>query len=228
MIRRHLSCLITTSVAVVAIAAGSAHAATNGEKCAAAKIKVAGKYTACRLSADSKAESLNEAADYTKCDSKQADSWQKIEDKYGAECLTSGDQASIQAELKDATDCVSGVLGGNGASCEFNVNPPCPPGGVVAYGTCWVLSAVGDNCTSACGIAMMTYDPATATKVGNTSNITPCLNVLDLLGVPTVGNFTTGGPPDTGCATSGVYPYLASTVTPTGLFPGFRRVCGCS
>lgn len=227
MIHRHLSFLIALSVAVLAVGAGSAHAATNGEKCAAAKMKAAAKYSSCRLSADSKAESSGEPADYTKCDSQQASSWQKAEDKYGVECLTSGDQATIQANLTEASDCVSGVLGGNGASCDFNENPPCAPGGVIAYDTCWVLSALGDNCTSACGLAGLAYDTATETVVGYPGNIARCLNVLDQFGYTVSGSWGVGGPPDTGCAVSS-NPYLSTTVTPTGLYSGFRRVCGCS
>jgi len=227
MIHRSLSFVMALSVAAVAVGAGSADAATNGEKCAAAKMKAAAKYSSCRLSADSKAESSGDPADYTKCDSKQSASWQKIEDKYGVECPTSGDQATTQAALTEASDCVSGVLGGNGASCDFNENPPCPPGGVVAYGTCWVLSSVGDNCTSACGTAGLAYSTATETIVGFPGNIARCLNVLDLFGYPASYGWGGGGPPDTGCAVSG-NPYLSSSVTPTGLYAGFRRVCGCS
>ena len=47
-------------------------AATDQEKCAAAKLAAAGKYTACRTGADKKAALNGTTADYSKCDEKQA------------------------------------------------------------------------------------------------------------------------------------------------------------
>lgn len=228
MTRRYPTVAFTMAVTVLAIGAGSVQAATNGEKCAAAKMKVAGKYAACRLSADAKAESKSEAADYSKCNSGQASAWQKIEDKYGVECLTSGDQVLAQTDLTDALSCVSGVLDGNGGTCEFTANPPCAPGGVVAYGTCWVIGAAGDSCNAACGLAGMAYDNATVTNIGSPSNIAHCLNVLDLLGYPKSGTFNISGPPDVGCSLNGTTPFLSGTVTAQGQYPGFLRACGCN
>lgn len=227
MTYRSLCFVIALSAGGLVVGASKADAATNGEKCAAAKMKAAAKYSACRLSVDSKAKSSGEPADYTKCNAKQAASWQKIEEKYGVECLTSGDQASMQTTLAEAADCVSGVLGGNGGSCGFDANPACPPSGVIAYGTCWVLSADGDNCTSACATAGLTYSTATETVVGYPGNISRCLNVADMLGYSASYYWTGGGPPNTGCAIGSGMPYLASSVTSTGLYAGFRRVCGC-
>lgn len=205
-------------MAFTVLAVGNGNAATNGEKCAAAKMKVAGKYTACRLSIDSKAESEGESPDYTKCDSAQAAGWQKIEDKYGVECLTSGDQASVQNDLTNASNCVSGVLAGNGGSCTVSANPPCAPGGVIAYGTCWLLGAAGDSCNAACGLAGMQFDNATLTNIGDANNLARCLNVLDLLGFQKGGSFQVQGPPNVGCPVSGTTPFHSGTVTAQGQF----------
>ncbi len=50
-------------------------------KCNAAKVKEAGKYSFCRLKAESKAIKKAEAPDFSKCDSKYGEKWQKAEDK---------------------------------------------------------------------------------------------------------------------------------------------------
>ncbi len=69
-------------------------------KCNADKVKEAGKYSFCRLKAESKAIKKGEAPDYTKCDSKYSDKWQKAESKAEGACLTNGDEAAIQAQVQ--------------------------------------------------------------------------------------------------------------------------------
>lgn len=220
--------LLIPILAVAALAAGALHAdaATNGEKCAAAKMKAAAKYASCRLAADAKAKSTGDPADYTKCTDGQSASWTKIEDKYGADCLTSGDQASIQSDLTDSTQCVTDLLAGDPGSCTTVQDPPCP-GGTVIDATCWMVSAVSDNCTSACASQGLAYNTATATVAGNTADIGKCLYVASKLGFPKAGNFGGGGPPDIGCGLSGGQPYLSSASTPTGSYPFFQRICAC-
>lgn len=220
---------LVTTLALVALAAGavSAQAATNGEKCAAAKMKAAAKFASCRLAADAKAESSGEMADYTKCTETQAASWLKIEDKYSTDCLTSGDQASVQGDLTDATGCVSGLLAGAPGSCATTQDPPCPVDGEVVEGVCWLLGAADDTCSGACGAAGMLYDSATASYAGNPSNLGNCLYVAAKLGYPVGGSFGLGGPPDTGCAVQGSAPYLSTSVTANGNYSAFRRVCAC-
>jgi len=217
-------------LAVFAVGAGSAAAATNGEKCAAAKLKGASKYAACRLAADSKAASTGVAAVYTKCDEKQLDAWSKAEAKYGVECLTSGDQVSVRTDLSDASDCVNDLLTGTPGSCSFTPQPPCPVDGVVVDGTCWIMSAPGDSCTAACALAGLAYDTRTDTYLGtNSGTIAHCLNVQTELGYPHLGNFSIQGPPQPiGCSNNGSNFLVGGSVTAQGNFSGFARVCGCS
>ena len=64
-------CGVTLAVAAMALLwAGTALAATDAEKCAAYKLKDAGKYASCRMKAESKAVKMGIAADYSKCDEK--------------------------------------------------------------------------------------------------------------------------------------------------------------
>ena len=92
-------------------------------KCEAAKVKETAKYYACRLKAESKAIKKGEAPDFTKCDSKYSEKWQKAESKAGGACLTNGDEAPIQARITgDADDIVSLLAGGSAPS-------PCPATG---------------------------------------------------------------------------------------------------
>lgn len=217
-------------LAAFAIGAGTAGAATNGEKCAAAKLKAASKYAACRLAADSKAASTGVAADYTKCDEKQLDAWTKAEAKYTVECLTSGDQASVKTDLTDTSVCVTNLLNGTEGTCTLTQDPPCPPGGAVVDGTCWIMSAQGDSCTAACALAGLAYDTRTDTYLGtNSGGIGHCLYVQSELGYPHLASFNIGGPPQPiGCSNNGSAFLIGGAVTAQANFAGFARVCGCS
>jgi hypothetical protein len=221
------STVLATFAAVPGIATA---AATNGQKCAAAKLKGAARYAACRLNADAKAATSGVAADYTKCDAKQLDTWSKADAKYGVECLTSGDQASAQTDLTDASDCMNSILTGTPGSCSFTQDPPCPPGGAVVDGTCWVMSASGDSCTAACALAGLAYDSATDTYLGTASGtIGNCLYVQTKLGYPHLASFNIGGPPQPiGCSNNGSAFLVGGSVTAQANFTGFARVCGCS
>jgi hypothetical protein len=92
--------------------------ATPAEKCAAAKDLAAGKYGACRLQAEKKAELAGTTADYSKCDTAYAKAWGKAESKYGAACPTSGDQAGVGTDVMDFTTCLGGDLGGTPGACD--------------------------------------------------------------------------------------------------------------
>lgn len=144
--------------------------ATDEQKCTAAKLAAAGKYAACRATVDKKAELTAEVADYTKCDAKQLAAWTKIEDKYGAGCVTSGDQQAVKAELIATTQCLLDTLDPAGVKPSIEVGcVPCPADGVVVDDTCWILGAAGDTCTAACALRDMDYDAKTDSYAGSTT-----------------------------------------------------------
>ena len=79
--------------------ASAAWGATAGEKCEAAKLKIAGKYGLCRLKVDAKAVKTGRPADYSKCDASLTKAWSAAETKGGGQCPTDGDQVGQQSEL---------------------------------------------------------------------------------------------------------------------------------
>ncbi len=141
-------------------------------KCRAAKVKEAAKYSACRLKAESKAIKKGEVPDFSKCDSKFSEKWQKAESKAGGECPTENDEAAIQAQVQQCADDLVAALDPN--SCS----------GAAVGGTCWYLGALNANCTDTCAAAGLVYDSATATYAGSSGTDANCAAVLDALGVP--------------------------------------------
>ena len=81
-----------------------AHAIDAAVKCEAAKLKTAGKYGACRLSAESKAAKRGLPADFTKCPVSFAVRWDKTETKGAGACPTNADEAAIEAEIRTHSD----------------------------------------------------------------------------------------------------------------------------
>lgn len=82
----------------VLLVSGSAHAASPAAKCEAAKLKIAGKYSLCRLKVQGKEvkTGLVGRADFATCDAAFADKWSKAETKGGSSCPTSGDAGRVQ------------------------------------------------------------------------------------------------------------------------------------
>jgi hypothetical protein len=103
------SCLVLAA----ALLAAPAMAITAGEKCEADKLKTAGKYTFCRLNAESKAIKKGLPPDYAKCDEKYGDKWALVESKAGGMCPVSGDLGDIQTQATSATDDLAATIGGN-------------------------------------------------------------------------------------------------------------------
>jgi len=212
---------------------GKAEAAgTDAQKCAAAKMLAASKYAACRLGADKKAELTNEPADYTKCDAKQQTAWEKAETKYGAQCPTSGDQASVGNAVTAVTTCLAGSVSTSGAAGAMQLDCiPCGDGGVILNGTCWVLGAPGDSCTAACALEGMAYDAAADAYTWPSNGMGRCAYLMDLLGVPNSTQwFPVGmGPPQCGCSAYSTQRYLGpDPITAQCAFSGLQRVCACS
>jgi len=211
---------------------GTTHAAaSDAQKCAGAKMLATAKYAKCRLGADKKAEVSGDAPDYTKCNEKQLTAWAKAEAKYGAQCPTSGDQATAQSDVTAVTTCLAGNLSATGAPAGVQVEcVSCPIGSIAVNGVCWLFSAAGDSCNAACALAGMVYDLQTDTWAGSASNtIAHCAYLLDELGDDfawlTQLNFGSG-PADLGCAVGGQR-VLSATTTAQGADSSFRRVCAC-
>lgn len=128
---------VFTIVGVLLIA-GPGWAASDAEKCEAAKLKEAGKYHYCRMKAESKAVKKSEAPYYDKCLSKFTEKWGKAELKAAGQCPTDGDGVDIDAEVTDQTDlltllisggtlsvCGNGVVEGD-EECDPPVDDACP------------------------------------------------------------------------------------------------------
>jgi len=219
--------------ALVLAGVGTAHATpSDAQKCAGAKMLATAKYAKCRLGADKKAEVAAEAPDYTKCNEKQLAAWGKAEAKYGAQCPTSGDQATAQSDVTAMTTCLAGNLSTTGSPVGVQVEcVACPVGSIAVNGVCWLLSGMGDSCNAACGLAGMAYDLQTETWAGPASNtIAHCAFLLDELGEDnawlTQLQFGSG-PADLGCAVSGQR-NLSATATAQGANSFYRRVCACN
>ncbi len=89
---------VAAVVLVLTFQAGSAQAADPAVKCESGKLKVVGKYGACRLKAESKAVSRGASSDTSRCESKFSADWGKAEDRAGrGVCPSEDDEASIES-----------------------------------------------------------------------------------------------------------------------------------
>jgi hypothetical protein len=61
--------------------------------CQASKLKISGKYGACRLSADAKAVKTGDAVDYSRC---SLDKFADAETRSEGACPTIGDQSAVE------------------------------------------------------------------------------------------------------------------------------------
>lgn len=73
-------------------------------KCQAIKLKLSGKYAACRLLEDASATKAGTPSDYSTCDARLQAGWEKVESKIGSDCPTAGDLPEVQDSL---VECVS-------------------------------------------------------------------------------------------------------------------------
>ncbi len=81
-------------------------------KCEAGKLKEASKYGACRLKAESKAVKKAQAADYTKCEQKFDEKWDRVEGKAEGTCPTNGDESGIEGDIAEHCDMIAAKLSG--------------------------------------------------------------------------------------------------------------------
>jgi hypothetical protein len=88
------------ALAVIFLCVTAAQAADPAIKCESSKLKESGKYSNCRLKADSKGVKKGLPADYTKCETKFSDKWGKAETKAGPTvCPSEGDAGSMDARI---------------------------------------------------------------------------------------------------------------------------------
>lgn len=97
---RKFVAMTLASVAMLVIT-GAAHAVVEpGVKCESSKLKVSGKYAACRLNAAAKSVVSGEPADASKCEASFTDKFTGAEEKAGTECPTEGDDAGVAAAVE--------------------------------------------------------------------------------------------------------------------------------
>lgn len=127
---------IVSSVSLLGFTTVAAQAADPAVTCESGKLKTAGKYAACRLSADSKAVKTANTPDYTTCAAKFSDKWQDSESKGDGMCPGgSSDASAIQAYLDDCTQAVAGALsGGTAPYCGSGGGQPLATGQTISYG----------------------------------------------------------------------------------------------
>jgi hypothetical protein len=135
----------TITVAAVMVGwSGPAVAATDAEKCEAAKLKIAGKYGFCRLKAEAKAVKTGDPPDHAKCDEKYGEKWTAAEGLGGGMCPTNGDQSAVQTFVTQHSDDLAAALAGG-------TLPNCP----------------ADLATCSAGLAQCQTDLAAALSCGN-------------------------------------------------------------
>ncbi len=114
-----LSLSLSLSLTLLVLSA-PAQAADPAVTCESGKLKTAGKYASCLLSADAKGVKTNTAPVYTNCAAKFGDKWQTSETKGEGQCPGgTGDETGIQTFLDGCTQSVADALDGG-------VLPDCP------------------------------------------------------------------------------------------------------
>ncbi len=119
---RRLTTVATGAMSAAILLTGLAQGLTPADKCEADKLKRAGKYSFCRLKAESKAVKIGNPPDYSLCDLKLGQKWANAETIGGGQCPTNGDlvpmQARISGDVNDIASCLSGTCP---PSCGDNV-----------------------------------------------------------------------------------------------------------
>lgn len=105
---------LTVSVFALAlvISATTALALDPALKCESSKLKTAGKYSFCRLNAESKAAKTGGMPDFSRCDDTFSFKWQRAETNGGGVCLSNGDEAALKTFITQHTDDVAAALAG--------------------------------------------------------------------------------------------------------------------
>lgn len=150
---------ILAAAAMLLLGVGSAGALTDAEKCHSSELKVAGKYSFCRLKAEAKAVKTASPPDYSKCDESFAAKFSQADAKGMGQCPASATQAEIQAYLTQCSDDVATALGGG-------TLPGCAGDLATCTASLGVCDASLDNCDtslSTCTDSLTTVNAGTAT-----------------------------------------------------------------
>lgn len=102
------------TVAALLLSANGALAIDPAIKCQSDKLRLAAKYTVCRLNAESSAARSFSAPDFSKCDGDYLAGWQKAEARAvakGAPCWTTGDAEAVKGDIDAHTSSLAGSLG---------------------------------------------------------------------------------------------------------------------
>ena len=115
---RRIMLAVVTGVAFLWLGAAQA-AVTPAQKCQTSKNKAAGKYAACRGTAEAKLAATGDSERYgesiAKCETKYQGAWQKAEQKAvkaGSSCTTTSDETDVKVTTDVYTDNVAQHLGG--------------------------------------------------------------------------------------------------------------------
>ncbi len=99
---------ILWSLAILLVIPSPSMAATTAQKCEAAKEIAAGVYSKCRLKAESQFTKTGDATRLsialTKCSQKLSKNFDKADDRYGLDCPTLGDTATVEGFLGATSD----------------------------------------------------------------------------------------------------------------------------
>jgi hypothetical protein len=97
------------------VAASAASAIDPAIKCETDKLKLAAKYTACRLAAEADAARGFTAPTFSKCENSYLLGWQKAESRArakGAPCWSEGDAEVVKGDIDAHTGSLAEALGG--------------------------------------------------------------------------------------------------------------------
>lgn len=128
--------------------------------------------------------------------------------------------------IKQSRTCTNGVLSGTftHSSCSA---PSC--GGVSVGGYCWYFGATDESCTTVCA-SRGGYNAATLSYAGSGGSNNNCRDVLDGLGIGTIGSSPSTNAFATGCGTSNSLVRHRGTTATTESANGaaVRRACACN
>jgi hypothetical protein len=132
------------AIAIVWSSATAIAAPTPGEKCAAAKDKVAGSYYACRQKADAVAASKSATPDYSTCIAKFGDKWGTADTAGGGMCPDHiATSADMDTYLSAQATAAAAIIAGTGSI------PACGDGSIdVAGEKCDGADLGGLSCAS--------------------------------------------------------------------------------